>query len=336
MDEPGLKIIAIIVLWVLSITGGLLPTYTSRSYPRVVSYFNIGTGGIFLSASLIDLLPHAVVSLESYMQESGLPLSYICFSIAFLIIFIVEDLAEHVARVSSSTIPAYASLHLPNELHIHKKNEQNEKTLNFSEDGSSEREDYYHNIVENLDKSQSFILNECAVCQHPQFLKAPIEHSDCPRKNEEALVSMPQGMIVLIALGFHSTMEGLGLGASTEKNTGNIFLAIAAHKLLEAFTLGNMLFKCCSSRMFLWLVIGYSFTAPLGAMCGMLLADFTKGSLAAGVCTALAAGTFMHVATMEVIPMELNNAQDGESRSFKLLALVFGFVGFTSLVLLTG
>ncbi|CAN0345501.1 unnamed protein product, partial [Ectocarpus sp. 8 AP-2014] len=98
-------------------------------------------------------------------------------------------------------------------------------------------------------------------------------------------------------------MEGLGLGASSESAAPGIFAAIVVHKGLAAFSLGCIFFSSECSRLQFFLCMGvFSLLTPLGAALGMLVRASSDGgsSAGAGVCTALGAGTFLHVAAMEV------------------------------------
>ncbi|CAN0040456.1 unnamed protein product [Pylaiella littoralis] len=96
-------------------------------------------------------------------------------------------------------------------------------------------------------------------------------------------------------------MEGLGLGASSASAAPGIFAAIVVHKGLAAFSLGCIFFSSDSSRLQFFFVMGvFSLLTPLGAAMGMLVRASSDGSSAgAGVCTALGAGTFIHIAAME-------------------------------------
>ncbi|CAN0348355.1 unnamed protein product [Ectocarpus sp. 13 AM-2016] len=74
----------------------------------------------------------------------------------------------------------------------------------------------------------------------------------------------------------------------------------------------------------------FSLLTPLGAALGMLVRASSDGSSAgAGVCTALGAGTFLHVAAMEVLPREL--LHDSRMKNTKMASLVGGYLSFAAL-----
>ncbi|CAN0118604.1 unnamed protein product [Scytosiphon promiscuus] len=126
-------------------------------------------------------------------------------------------------------------------------------------------------------------------------------------------------------------MEGLGLGASSATAAPGIFAAIVVHKGLAAFSLGCVFFSSESSRLQYFLFMGmFSLLTPLGAAMGMLVrAGAGGGSAGAGVCTALGAGTFLHVAAMEVLPRDL--LHDTRMKKTKMACLVGGYLTFAGL-----
>ncbi|CAM9915036.1 unnamed protein product [Discosporangium mesarthrocarpum] len=128
-------------------------------------------------------------------------------------------------------------------------------------------------------------------------------------------------------------MEGLGLGASGPENAGGVFAAIVVHKGLAAFSLGSvcMLENISKCEYFCFMGL-FSLLTPLGALMGIIVRSDTTGvgeGTGAGICTALGAGTFIHVAAMEVLPREL--LHDSRRKKTKLSALLLGYGIFSAL-----
>jgi len=129
-------------------------------------------------------------------------------------------------------------------------------------------------------------------------------------------------IILLVALSFHSVIEGLALGAGETEQWG-ILIAILAHKSLEAFALGtNLLRSGLTLPRFLLFIIGFCLTTPFGIGIGAAAEAIAAGSSASAVCVALASGTFLFVAVMEIIPKELAETRD---KLWKILGLLTGF-----------
>lgn len=137
--------------------------------------------------------------------------------------------------------------------------------------------------------------------------------------------------VVFLALSFHSVMEGMGLGAS-DHAAWDILVAVLAHKSLAAFALTQELLQHrVPQRRVLTSISVFSAMTPVGTLFGWLLVkDTTTESMSSGVCSALAGGTFLFVAVMEVIPQELRDQQALLAKCSALLA-GFGAMGVLSI-----
>jgi zinc transporter 1/2/3 len=68
-------------------------------------------------------------------------------------------------------------------------------------------------------------------------------------------------------------------------------------------------------------ILPFTFASPVGIFLGLLVSGAARGVGAASI-SALASGTFLYVAFMEVIPREM---QDARRPGAKLAALLTGF-----------
>lgn len=126
--------------------------------------------------------------------------------------------------------------------------------------------------------------------------------------------------VVFIALSFHSIMEGMGIGASSHA-AWDILVAILAHKSLAAFALTQeLVHHRVALRRVLASIAVFSLMTPVGILLGALLVDTSTETVSSGVCSALAGGTFLFVAAMEVIPQELQRREHLMPKCAALLA----------------
>ncbi|RHZ32832.1 hypothetical protein DYB31_012149 [Aphanomyces astaci] len=148
------------------------------------------------------------------------------------------------------------------------------------------------------------------------------------------LRAAPVAFVLFVALSFHSVLEGLGIGAQSTSAWG-VFLAIILHKGLAAFALGSGMLKSQVHKgKFIAYMFLFSMMSILGIVVGWCIAESesseevvaaTRFSAAAGICLALASGTFIYVAVMEIIPLEFGH---GRSDPTKTLLLLFGYAVF--------
>lgn len=144
-------------------------------------------------------------------------------------------------------------------------------------------------------------------------------------------VTFLTAMLMGVALCFHSLLEGAAMGAQpTISNSLHIFIAIVSHKGLAAYALGSSIVDSDASMRRFWsVVLPFTFASPVGIFLGFVVSDVARGVGAASI-SALASGTFLYVAFMEVIPKEL---RDQERIPLKLAALLAGFAAMSVLAI---
>ncbi len=127
-------------------------------------------------------------------------------------------------------------------------------------------------------------------------------HPDCDEEvlHRHQVVSLS----AFIGLSLHSLMTGLALGAGLSHGSSApiIFLAIVSHKSVAAFSLATVfrLSELSSRHSLAYLAVFASIT-PIGALLSLPLMNvLTEVHLS--IPNSLAAGTFIYVATMDLLP----------------------------------
>jgi len=133
--------------------------------------------------------------------------------------------------------------------------------------------------------------------------------------------------VLTFVLSIHSLIAGISLGIeSTTAAVFALFIAILVHKGFAAFALSTSLRDANFPPGKLMGVIAFfSCMTPLGIVLGygfsrLLLDD--KIQLAEGIFDALAGGTFLYVAVLDIIDVSFQSMGD---RWFKFIALLMGF-----------
>ena len=188
----------------------------------------------------------------------------------------------------------------------------------------------------------TFYIEQFALCLQEKKTESSVEdkressmspdvdfrESALEQKNGESnLADTAVGVVIYIALSFHSILEGIGIGAQPEAEWG-IFLAVALHKGLAAFALGAKIFQA-SKKMTVFLVamIAFALTAVIGILIGWALACDHSG-VGTGIAVGLSSGTFIFVAFMELIPDAFGKRKD---ILMKCIALFLGYAIFGGL-----
>lgn len=133
------------------------------------------------------------------------------------------------------------------------------------------------------------------------------------------------GITAFIGLSVHSLTAGfaLGVGITEPELALIIFIAIIAHKATAAFSLSTM-FRLAefSRKKTLSLILFFSLMTPLGALISLPFISSLSG-LSLAIPTGLTAGTFLYVATLDLLPEAFHSDRERVSTFVWLILGVF-------------
>lgn len=121
--------------------------------------------------------------------------------------------------------------------------------------------------------------------------------------------------VLLVVLSIHSVTAGVALGLQSEAVTSLLVLvAILCHKGSAGFALVVSMVAAGAERRKLWTVLAvFASMTPLGIVLGTIASGILEGPAAVaieGSFNALAAGTFIYIAILDVINAEMSSADD--------------------------
>lgn len=129
---------------------------------------------------------------------------------------------------------------------------------------------------------------------------------DCESKNGQSGADLGsiQAIALLFALTIHSVITGLALGvADSTDETIVIFIAVIAHKITAAFALGSKyLDSTISQSATLKYLLFFATTTPFGIILGIIILEASGdvSDTVSAICTAVAAGTFLQIASSQL------------------------------------
>lgn len=138
--------------------------------------------------------------------------------------------------------------------------------------------------------------------------------------------------LLLITLSIHSLIAGVTLGISTAAGAGVLLVAILAHKGAAGFALGSTFREAdIPPRTRIPALLVFVGSTPLGVILGGVAIDlFGSGSGAAEAWfKAVAAGTFLYIATLDIVREEF--FPGGSNRGQRLVFALLG-AGLMALV----
>ena len=144
--------------------------------------------------------------------------------------------------------------------------------------------------------------------------KVLIVNSEPSFRNKKTKENSLSPYILLLILSIHSIIVGIALG--TEERISQSFIiaiAVLAHKGSASFALVvDMLKNHMHKQEIIKYIIFFSLMTPLGILLGTLLSHLLDGNMSEisiAFFDALAAGTFLYIAIMEIFNEEFNQTQ---------------------------
>lgn len=125
--------------------------------------------------------------------------------------------------------------------------------------------------------------------------------------------------VLALVLSVHSIIAGIALGAESSAITSTaLFIAIIAHKGVAGFALGVSLHRTNVPRArSISLIAFFAAMTPLGIAAGAILGALLSGKAAQwfeGIFDALAAGTFLYIAVVDIVENEFAKREDAAAK----------------------
>jgi len=329
------KIIILVGMFVATIVASLLPltlvSSSGHSRKLILSLCSCFSGGVFLSALFLDLMPDTKEAwdsvLDEYKKTYNIVIDYpvqqfvLCFG--FFLVFIIEQMIlEYKEGLHTQRGPIREA----------SVNDENSPLLGngHSENGNESRLRYSSN-TESLAPLTSI--------GNPILAENPDGQHDHDHNHMDGVFhhSTLRSLILLMALSFHSVFEGLAIGLQESlSQLISLFLAVIAHKGVMAFSLGLTLAQAkLTKKQFVMSVLVFSLASPLGMAIGIFLSDLDRSlgvDFANAILQTIAGGTFLYVTFFEVLPHEFNQPKN---RMLKLLFVLLGFSCIAGLIFIT-
>ncbi|PSN39669.1 Zinc transporter ZIP3 [Blattella germanica] len=289
-----------------------------------ISFGNCLAGGVFLGMCFLGLFPYVHEKFTEVLInariETQFPLAEFVIIIGFFLIFFIEHfiIAIRINLEKDNIVNEDAG----RLTHIsYKKDLDDESYVSLLEADEIEQD------VKDLKVTVEKPLHSTNNFHHTDGTSdARVQHSHCDVTFAVNKSTGLRRIILLVALSIHSVFEGMMLGLQTDYiKVFHLCLAILLHEVLVALALGVNIAKLnlglLKSLKYILMVTG---SIPFGIVLGMLIrtAPGLAGVAVSAVLQGLAAGIFIHVTFMEIIPEELASGKN------RLLKIIFFFIGF--------
>lgn len=138
--------------------------------------------------------------------------------------------------------------------------------------------------------------------------------------------------ILILSLSLHSIFEGIAIGLqSAQSEVLQIAIAILIHKSIIAVSLSLLLIQSnVKIKWFVLSIVMFALMSPIGIGIGIgvMETQANGSSFVQAVLEGLAAGTFIYITFLEILPHELNS---NKWRLPKVIFILLGFSGMAGL-----
>ncbi|KAK9172598.1 ZIP Zinc transporter family protein [Cryptosporidium meleagridis] len=319
MDLFWHKLTCSVLLLISAILGYLFPAKIDNGKKnvgrksKILPIMTAFGAGAFIALALVHLIPDAIEGSSSGLLSfkiAGIEVNCVCHLIllGFLFSIIFESIADEYFGSNGLHGHSHAR-HNTDSNHTKDNINSNMMSTNVSSEYSSD-DDLC--IIDKFDTGLTAVRENSSLCTSSSINKNPtlsskkgranLTEGDSGLKTESGKISV--GFVLVCALFFHSLFEGMVVGTSKSiMGTWMLTCVIFAHKWIEILIVYMTLISKGINPLVYIVVL--SFGSPLGAMIGAIV--IISNSIATAVCSALAAGTILYVACIEVIPDVFND-----------------------------
>uniref|UniRef100_A0A0N5AX90 Zinc transporter ZIP3 n=1 Tax=Syphacia muris TaxID=451379 RepID=A0A0N5AX90_9BILA len=346
MNIVWLKILLLLVMVIVTCIAGMLPLLKllrksaasasslakRRGFSLMLCLLTCFSGGVFFATCFLHLFPELNEHLNhviDYHMDVSYPLAELLSCCGFFLLFFLEE-------IFLLALPGLAHSHSSSlNTRVVQENEKNggdnhgiEHCCHETAFGSDENED----SATHLDFIQGSKAEPEACETNCETVKEdpPILMKSQPHAHSHGIRSIT----FVLAISFHSIIEGLAFGVQVGVWIGALFISLMVHKVIVAFSVGLQLARTHAHALS-WVgvsILLFAAMSPLGAVIGMFVQnahiDSELRDYIILVFQGLAVGTFIYVTFFEVLLHERDNEHPN------LLKLVFMLVGFALIGLL--
>lgn len=347
-DADEWKIIFFVSIMVMTVLFGLAPLFTlgrlkEKWREKITGISNAFAGGIFMASGFIHLLAESQEALHELLPEY--PLGFLLSAAGFLVTFFMEKVVFFHHHTHHSEAPpllqneeksnekksSYGTVSLESQQNEHQHQQQTSTKLEDDEDNHKHEEGGSHGHSHAKKEKKSKKEKKDKHEHHSN--KEGMDHSSIDHGHGHDKQEAPAGgtviskYLLLIVLSIHSVISGIAMGANENVDTVRVIgIAILSHKWIESFAVGVSLIRFSVPRFqFVVFMLIYSFMEPLGILIGFATLALSSESASLyfqNIAGAVASGTFIYVAAVDILSEEF---QFGVDRYAKSVAMTLGF-----------
>ena len=276
-----LKIALTVFIFIFGASGLLTPRLFNP-FGDTLSYANLVSAGVILSAAMVHLLSDASSKLSQYETY---PWAFVIAGLSFLALFAFERFLVHVF------------LHKTHHHHHHGDHDGNDKQETGSTADINTKLNIHHD--HHHGDSERNALDTFELMQEKMYFSA---------------------IILFCGLGLHSILAGLALGSSLQNEEIIVLgIAILSHKFLAAFAIGCSLYKSRvgkSLKKSVFIATSFGLLTPSGIIIGLCIQNEID-TFISNIFVSIAAGALLYTSIIEILMHEFSEEKVNETKMQK-------------------
>lgn len=324
MERWQAKLVALLIIFVVTLTATLLPIKVARYFEKqgafgqkILSCLMCFGGGVFLSVYMLHMMP----DVKDIISEVILKPYHITYPLTEVIVgcgFFLMVFSEYFVQ------------------YIQTKDNKKEKIIirNISEEKIGMRLSSHEETNGNAARLS---LYEMTPTKEEEAAMMPPE-AEAGGHSHDFTLQSTRSVLLLLALSLHHVFEGISIGLKhTQASVWSLCVAIISHEVIIAFSLGMQLTRTYSStKRIVGASVFCSLMVPVGVALGMSIMETgSQGNKAIditnGVLQGMSTGVFIYITFFEILASEMSH---GQLSLAKLLFMLFGFVIMAALGLI--
>nr|XP_033775331.1 zinc transporter ZIP1-like isoform X2 [Geotrypetes seraphini] len=254
-----------------------------------VSLISCIAGGVFLSACLLDVIPDFLSDMNEELQRRQIKVNFPLPEFILAAGFLLVLIVEHIILDCNQKRTEEVTPLLVTNRRTHRHSHSS-----INEQDIEGRRHHFHVDFQAHSAFRSFVL--------------------------------------IFSLSLHSVFEGLAIGLQeTNSEVLKISTAIVIHKSIIAFSLSLLLIESgVQTQWFVLSIVTFAVMSPLGVGLGIAVMQNPNewNGMMQSVLEGIAAGTFVYITFLEILPHELN------SPKWRLPKVIFVLLGFSVMAML--
>lgn len=312
--------VAILLMTVLAGFGPFQLNSSDGAFrASLLSHFGFFTGGVFMGAGMLHMLPDAVILAQGKWEY---PMPYFLACLGFFLIWSVDKINLTQRQVGNEEIVAVATGAIQNNeqasvcyVHVSPMKRYEKSTNTGFKYGSHNYETFSEGAARR--PKESIAVDEVSQprrkssgCSCEPIEEGEDESSHKHSEHSHHVVISGGGLMfplfLAILFSIHSFIEGLALGVQTEVDAASvsILVAVVSHKIVEALTVGaNFVKERIDLKQAVPVIAVYCLMTPLGILVGTGLTHGKGESATMIQCIlqSLASGSFVYLCIHEIV-----------------------------------